>query len=92
MEGLSIKLPAALRRRLAAEAKRRNITQSAIVRESIEQMFKRSSGKGQVPSCAELVRDLVGSIRSGRSDLATNKAYLEQAMLESDRRAAKRRR
>ncbi|HZD53841.1 MAG TPA: CopG family transcriptional regulator [Woeseiaceae bacterium] len=92
MEAVSIKLPAALRRRLAAEAKRRNMTQSAIVRESIEQMLKRSSGKGQPPSCAELVHDLVGSIQSGRSDLATNKAYLERVMLESDRRAAKRRR
>lgn len=92
MEALSIKLPAALRRRLAAESKRRNMTQSAIVRESIEQMFKRSSGKEQPPSCAELVRDLLGSVRSGRSDLATNKAYLEQVMRESDRRAAKRRR
>jgi hypothetical protein len=92
VEGLSIKLPAELRRRLAAEAKRRNMTQSAIVRESIEQVLKRSSGKGQPSSCTDLVRDLIGSVRSGRSDLATNNAYLEQAMLESDRRATKRRR
>lgn len=91
MEGISIKLPADLRRRLAAEARRRKMTQSAIVRESLEHVLG-SPGKRKSPSSAELVRDLVGSIRSGQSDLATNKAHLERAMLESDRRAAKRRR
>ena len=67
------------------------MTQSAIVRESLEHVL--GSPRGQkAPSSAELVRDLVGTIRSGHSDLATNKAHLERAMLESDRRAAKRRR
>jgi predicted DNA-binding protein len=91
MEGISIKLPADLRRRLAAEARRRKMTQSAIVRESLEHVLGSPRGR-KSPSSAELVRDLVGSIRSGQSDLATNKAHLERAMLESDRRAAKRRR
>lgn len=91
MEGLSIKLPAALRRKLAAEAKRRNVTQSAIVRESIEHVLKESSHKSGPQSCVETVRDLVGAVRSGRSDLATNKALLENAIFESDRRAPKRR-
>lgn len=91
MEGISIKLPAALRRKLAAEAKRRNMTQSAIVRESIEYVLKESAGRRRPQSCIELVRDLVGSVRSGRSDLATNRALLESAMLDSDRRASKRR-
>lgn len=67
------------------------MTQSAIVRESLEHVLG-APGKRQSPSSADLVRDLVGSIRSGQSDLATNKAHLERAMLESDRRAAKRRR
>jgi hypothetical protein len=92
MESISIKLPAALRRRLAEEAKRRNLTQSAIVRESIEQAFENTPGKWRPSSCAELVRDLVGCVRSGRNDLATNKALLENAMLESGKRVSKRRR
>lgn len=66
------------------------MTQSAIVRESIEQLLKKSPGRGKPASCADLVRDLAGSVESGLSDLGTNKAYLEQAMLENSRRAAER--
>ena len=91
MDAISIKLPAAVRRRLAAEARRRNVTQSVIVRESIEQALAESPEVGQPESCAELVTDLIGSLRSGRNDLATNKALLENVMQQSDRRGSKRR-
>ena len=92
MEGLSIKLPDELRRRLALEAKRRNLTQSAVVRECIERVLADTPGARQPETCADLVGDLTGSVRSGRSDLATNKAVLDDAMLGRKSRVTKRRR
>ena len=90
MEGISIKLPAALGNALAAEAQRRNVTQSAIVRESLERsLLARPQGVGQ-PTCADLVRDLAGSVSSGRRDLATNKAHLLAAVISDSRRGPKR--
>jgi len=92
MEGISIKLPIALGNALAAEARRRNVTQSAIVRESLERsLLAQPPGKEQ-PTCADLVRDLAGSVKSGRRDLATNKPLLEAAVLADARRESKRRR
>ena len=90
MELMSIKLPAPLRRRIAAEAKRRNVTQSTIVRESIERALEDSSANGAPQDCMGLVADIAGSVRSGRSDLATNKVLLEHAMLERPPSASKR--
>ena len=92
MEGISIKLPAALGNALAAEARRRNVTQSAIVRESLERsLLARTPGSGP-PACADLVRDLAASVKSGRRNLATNKALLEAAVTTDSRRGPKRRR
>ena len=92
MEGISIKLPATLGNALAAEARRRNVTQSAIVRESLERsLLSRPKGKGQ-PTCADLVLDIAGSVKSGRRDLTTNKALLEAAVIADSRRGTKRRR
>ncbi|MBI4205697.1 MAG: hypothetical protein HY527_11785 [Betaproteobacteria bacterium] len=95
MEGISVKLPAALGSALVAEARRRNVTQSTIVREALERCLfdrpDRPNGEGG-PSCADLVRDLVGSVQSSRRDLATNKALLQAAVKVDFRRGRKRRR
>jgi len=75
MAGISVKLPAALGSALAAEARRRNVTQSAIVREALERcLLNESTVDG--PSCADLVRKVAGSVRSGRRDLASNRLLL----------------
>ena len=92
MEGLSIKIPAELRRRLAAEAVRRNVTQSAVVRKLIEQALAGGPEEQAPDSCALLAGDLLGSVRSGRSDLATNRTLLKEAIVQGERRAPKRRR
>ncbi len=92
MEGISIKLPVDLRRRLVLEAKRRNLTQSAIVRECIESALRDTSAQLRPAHCAELVRDLTGSVNSGRHDLGTNKTLLEEAVIGRERRAPKRHR
>ena len=45
MKSICVKLSAALREPLAAEARRRNVTRSAIVRESFEQLLLADTAK-----------------------------------------------
>ncbi len=91
MELISVKLPPALRAKIAAEAQRRNVSQSTIVRESLERALAGSASRG-VASCADLAGSLVGSFRSGRSDLSTNKKLLADAIASNGRRGRKRHR
>jgi len=91
MEVVSFKLPAALRQRLAVEARRRRLSQAAIIREALESaLMTEPRARGEL-SCADLAGDLIGSV-AGPSDLSTNKRYLEEAIVADVRRDAKRRR
>jgi Arc/MetJ-type ribon-helix-helix transcriptional regulator len=91
MELISVKLPPALRAKVAAEAQRRNVSQSAIVRESLERLLTHPASRGEA-SCADLAGRLVGSVRSGRRDLSTNKKLLADAIASDAGRARKRHR
>lgn len=91
MDLISVKLPPALHAKVAAEARRRNVSQSTIVRESLEQALIGSANRGEV-SCADLAGGLVGSVRSGRRDLSTNKKLLADAIASSVNHGRKRRR
>jgi predicted DNA-binding protein len=91
MDLISVKLPPELRAKVAAEAQRRNVSQSTIVRESLEQALIGSASRGEV-SCADLAGNLVGSVRSGRRDLSTNKNLLADTIVSSARRGRKRHR
>jgi Arc/MetJ-type ribon-helix-helix transcriptional regulator len=91
MESISVKLPPALRAKVAAEARRRNVSQSTIVRESLEQVLTGPASRGQA-SCADLAGDLVGAFRSGRRDLSRNKRLLADAIASDARRGRKRHR
>lgn len=91
MELISVKLPPALRAKIAAEAQRRNVSQSTIVRESLERALARPASRSEA-SCADLAGNLVGSVRSGRGDLSTNKKLLADAIASNGRRGRKRRR
>src|SRR5688500_17901466 len=79
MEVISVKLPPALRAKVAAEARRRNVSQSTIVRESLERTLAGPSSRAQT-SCADLADNLVGVFRSGRRDLSRNKKLLADAI------------
>ena len=92
MDVISFKLPASLRQKLADEARRRNVSQSVIARESIERALAEAGAGAGDRTCADLARDLTGSIRSGRRDSATNQTLLAEAVLEDQRRVRKRRR
>ena len=91
MELISVKLPPALRAKVAQEAQRRNVSQSTIVRESLELALSRSANRHE-ENCAELAGDLVGSVHSGRRDLSTNKKLLVDTIVANARRGRKRHR
>jgi hypothetical protein len=91
MELISLKLPAPLRAKLAAEAKRRRVSQSAIVRESLQATLAGRPPGGGERSCADLAGELVGAL-SGPRDLSTNERYLQIELLKGVRPGRKRRR
>jgi hypothetical protein len=70
MKTLSVKLPASLDARLAALARRKGQTKSALTREILSHFLSRERF-----SCLDLVADLVGCV-SGPRDLATNNRYM----------------
>lgn len=90
MHPISVKLPAALHTALSREARRRRVTRSTLVRQVIEQAYGDSGTAA--PSCTDLAGSLVGAVRSGRTDLATNRRLLYEAMLQDAQRAAADRR
>lgn len=91
MDVLTVKLPPELHATLTSEARRRNVTRSSLVREIIENALIRDSDAAP-PSCAGLAGDLIGAVRSGRSNLATNRRLLNEAVARDANRATTERR
>jgi hypothetical protein len=91
MELISVKLPSALWAKILAEARRRNVSQSRIVRESLERALTAPASCGKV-TCADLAGSLVGSVRSGSRDLSTNKKRLADSVAFDGHRDRKRHR
>lgn len=74
MKTISLKLSGELRARLEAEAKRRQISKSKVIRDCLSRVLLRSkSGNGL--SCYDLAKHLAGSVH-GPKDLSTNKKYM----------------
>ena len=89
MTPLTLDLPPEMRARLSAEAKRRHVSESAFVQAIVAEAL--AGAEVFVPaddgaaaasgvSCLDLAGDLIGSVRSGKLDLATNPQYLEEAI------------
>lgn len=91
MDTITVKFPPRLRARLVQEAERRSVTQSTVIRDAVEAALGKHPNEDSEPSCADLVRDLIGSVRSGRRNLATDKSLLEASLLK-DAGGRKRRR
>ncbi len=82
MSMLTVRVPPELEARIGAEARRRRTTRSDLVRRLIEDGLGAAEiGRPNV-SCADLMEDLIGCGASQFSDLATNPAHLEAAIVE----------
>ena len=75
MDSLSLKLPKRLHAKLAAAARRRRLSKSAIAREALETCLSGKNG-GPRPSALEMIGDLVGCLKGGPRDLSYNKKHM----------------
>ena len=92
MEVVTFKIPPVLRRRLVQEARRRRVSQSTVIRETLEAALLDGPQASGELSCADLAGDLIGSMQ-GPPDASTNKRYLEEALIaDYAKRGSKRRR
>jgi predicted transcriptional regulator len=74
---LTCKLSHTLDGRLAELAKRRGVPKSVLVREAIEaKIAKEAATRRRPANLIEALGDSVGSIASGKRDLARNKKHL----------------
>jgi metal-responsive CopG/Arc/MetJ family transcriptional regulator len=71
---ITVKIPSPLAARLSAAVRRRKTTQSALIREALEEHLQ--PGRPREPgSVLELASDIIGSVE-GPADLSTNKRRL----------------
>ena len=79
MSVLTCKLPSSLDSRLADLAKRRGVPKSVLVREAIEAKIAEEAAapRRRPANLIEALGDSVGSIASGKRDLARNKKHLK---------------
>jgi hypothetical protein len=85
MHTISLKFSPQLEHLVEAEAKRRQISKSAVIRTCVEEvLLKGPSSKRQI-TCADLMNDLIGS-QIGPPDASTNKRYLKKAILKDFQR------
>ena len=75
MRTVSVKIPERLDKALAATARRRRTTRSALIREALEALVA-GGVRPQPGSVAEAAADLIGCV-AGPGDLSTNPTYLE---------------
>ena len=87
MTTVSLKLPGPLLRDVEVEARRRGLSKSALIRDSLESTLRRKRAKKRV-TCLDLIGDLAGS-QPGSPDASTNPCYLEETLLADYRRGRK---
>jgi hypothetical protein len=74
MKSITVRLPNSLLEDLEAEARKRKVSKTDIVRERLS----RNMGSAKAPSSLEAIADLIGSIDDLPADLSRNKkAYLK---------------
>jgi hypothetical protein len=76
MVTVTVKLPPALAAQVAAEARHKRVSKSAIIRESLEKRFSNGNGRRH-PTVGDLTRHLMGKLKGGPHDLSTNKKHME---------------
>lgn len=76
MRTISLKLSDELLTHLSEEARKRRVTMSALVRESLEKTLYRQPPASTI-SCYDLARDLAGTLKGLPEDLAEDPKYLQ---------------
>jgi hypothetical protein len=75
MVTITCKIPEELNELLEAEASRKMLSKSAVVRQAIERSVKK--GRAQRPPTAfDAIKDLCGIIKDGPTDMSTNPKYM----------------
>jgi len=74
MSTVSLKMPDDLATRLAAAARQRGVTRSALVRDALESYLRRVGVRDG--SAADLAKDLIGTVEGPR-DLSTHPKHMK---------------
>jgi hypothetical protein len=77
MTTLTVKIPAALERSIAIAARRERVTKSELVRRAMAKYVAQNGESHEFQSAVDLAGDLIGSVRGGPVDLATNAKYMD---------------
>ena len=78
MTTLTLKIPESMAAELEAKAKRLSISKSAVTRNALDKyLHDPSDGTGQSAYDVAMALGVIGAIKDGPADLATNKKYLE---------------
>jgi predicted transcriptional regulator len=75
MVTITCKIPEELNEKLEAEASRKMLSKSAIVRQALERPLKKSRSDRQ-PTAFDAIKNLCGIIKDGRTDIPTNPKYM----------------
>jgi predicted transcriptional regulator len=75
MRTISLRLPDELVAQLTNEARKRGITKSGLIRDSLEKALHRQPS-ARALSCYDLARDLAGTVKGLPGDLADNPKYM----------------
>lgn len=76
MTTLTVKIPEALERSIAIAARRERVTKSELVRRAMSK-YVAQAGDHKFQSALDLAGGLIGSVRGGPVDLATNAKYMD---------------
>jgi len=76
MVTVTVKLPPTLNARLTAEARKKRISKSALIRESLNDRFANGKTRRRI-TVGELAGHLMGKAKGGPHDLSTNKKHME---------------
>jgi hypothetical protein len=77
MSTLTVKIPEALERNIALAARRERVTKSELVRRAMTKYVMQAGKKSELRSALDLAGGLIGSVRGGPSDLATNPKHMD---------------
>jgi hypothetical protein len=77
MTTLTVKIPETLERSIAIAARRERVTKSELVRRAMAKYVAQSGEDLKFQSAMDLAGDLIGSVRGGPVDLATNAKYMD---------------